>query len=197
MPSTFTSVNTFEGSERDWPMKLGMLDWDDTRIVFTKRELINFLKYTGTSVDPNFNNISKLPRYATFGKMEGDASPGDTGASGGGAASGTSGDNFVPTRRVREAPGGKSNISFVDESEDALAAAPPKEGPKKSAVVAEEAQGLPPPTGVPTRRVRDPPGGKDSLKTLWGSAEDDEEEFRPTRRVRDQPGGKDNISNIF
>ncbi|KAG8786243.1 hypothetical protein FRC15_011814 [Serendipita sp. 397] len=180
-------------------------------------------RYTGTSVDPNFNNISKLPSafatasqliflhitsliafvssicigYATFGKMEGDASPGDTGASGGGAASGTSGDNFVPTRRVREAPGGKSNISFVDESEDALAAAPPKEGPKKSAVVAEEAQGLPPPTGVPTRRVRDPPGGKDSLKTLWGSAEDDEEEFRPTRRVRDQPGGKDNISNIF
>jgi hypothetical protein len=25
-------------------MCLGMLDWDDTRIVFTKRELLNFLK---------------------------------------------------------------------------------------------------------------------------------------------------------
>ena len=57
----------------------GMLDWDNTNIVFTKRSLIEFLKfvflsanasnsdddsdrYTGTTVDTNFSNISKLPR---------------------------------------------------------------------------------------------------------------------------------------
>ena len=57
-----------------------MLDWDSTSIVFTKRSLIEFLKqvsltseplhvgltsngrYTGTTVDPNFTNIQKLPR---------------------------------------------------------------------------------------------------------------------------------------
>jgi hypothetical protein len=31
------------------------------------------------------------------------------------------------------------------------------------------------------RRVREAPGGKDSISTLWGS-EDAEESFRPTRR---------------
>lgn len=92
----------------------GMMDWDDTSIVFTKRSLIQFLKYafstlalaslanlfwryTGTTVDTNFQNISKLPslsfcalislwgtdnylyyarisEYATFGKISGGGS---------------------------------------------------------------------------------------------------------------------------
>ncbi|CCA73606.1 hypothetical protein PIIN_07559 [Serendipita indica DSM 11827] len=190
--STFTPVNTFEGSEKDWPMKLGMLDWDDTRIVFTKRELINFLKYTGTSVDPNFNNISKLPRYAAFGKLDGSADATNDGRGGASAASGTgAGSDFVPTRRVREAPGGKSNISFVDESEDALAAAPPP----KVATRTEDPVGLPDNNAVPSRRVRDPPGGKDSLKNFWDAAPEDE--FVPTRRVRERPGGQDSINDIF
>jgi hypothetical protein len=47
--------------ERDWPSNIGMLDWDNTNIVFTKRSLIEFLKYTGTTVDTNFSNIAKLP----------------------------------------------------------------------------------------------------------------------------------------
>jgi hypothetical protein len=44
----------------------------------------------------------------------------------------------------------------------------------------EEPMGLPGSNAVPSRRVRDPPGGKDSLKSLWD--EPVEEEFRPTRR---------------
>ena len=57
----------------------GMLDWDSTGVLFTKRSLIEFLKlvlsygkfnhlnigsyrYTGVTVDPNFTNIGKLPR---------------------------------------------------------------------------------------------------------------------------------------
>ena len=60
----------------------GMLDWDNTNIVFTKRSLIEFLKYamlmdhhasfanllwryTGTTVDTNFQNVSKLPRLSS------------------------------------------------------------------------------------------------------------------------------------
>ena len=48
----------------------------------------------------------------------------DTLGAGGGSSSVSS--DFVPTRRVREAPGGKSSISFYDEEEqdDALASAP-------------------------------------------------------------------------
>lgn len=105
----------------------------------------------GTSVDPNFNNISKLPstslssllfsflgdwfifsEYAKFGRLGGNApqsagenAPGtnEVGGDGGGSSS-TSG--FVPTRRVREAPGGNSSISFYDDGrDDALTAAPP------------------------------------------------------------------------
>lgn len=65
-----------------------MMDWDNTRVVFTKRTLIEFLRYvpsrarasnhavplltskfafavgfryTGTTVDTNFSNIQKLP----------------------------------------------------------------------------------------------------------------------------------------
>ncbi|PVG02334.1 hypothetical protein CPB86DRAFT_780758 [Serendipita vermifera] len=172
-----------------------MLDWDDTRIVFTKRELLNFLKYMGTSVDPNYNNISKLPRYANFYKVTAGANTGAADTSIGSSAGGndSSASNFVPTRRVREAPGGKSSINFYDDSqEDALAAAPAKTVEQQPAPkITEEPQGLPQPTGVPTRRVRDPPGGKDSLKSLWDAPE--EEEFKPTRRVRDNPGGEDHI----
>lgn len=62
-----------------------MMDWDNTRIVFTKRSLIEFLRcvcryvwrllllreaslysYTGTTVDTNFSNIQKLP--STFSR---------------------------------------------------------------------------------------------------------------------------------
>lgn len=56
---------------------LGLLGWDDTKIVFTKRTLLEFLRYvapfslsksdtwhkryTGTSVDTNMSTIAKLP----------------------------------------------------------------------------------------------------------------------------------------
>ncbi|KIM28698.1 hypothetical protein M408DRAFT_131385 [Serendipita vermifera MAFF 305830] len=202
--ATFTPVSTFEGSERDWSMHLGMLDWDDTRIVFTKRELLEFLKYTGTSVDPNYNNISKLPRYCKFAKVDGNfPKAGEETAAGENRSLAS---DFVPTRRVRDPPGGKTSISFTDDDpDDALAAAPTKsnEAPVSSSTSGQanlteepaESQGLPQPTGVPTRRVREPPGGKDSLKSFWDPAP--EEEFRPTRRVREQPGGQDNIGNFY
>lgn len=58
--SSFTPSNTFDTPEKDWQANLGerstslsfkslndisgMLDWDSTKIVFTKRQLIEFLK---------------------------------------------------------------------------------------------------------------------------------------------------------
>jgi hypothetical protein len=43
--STFTETSPVNmSSERDWANNLGMLDWDSTSIVFTKRSLMEFLK---------------------------------------------------------------------------------------------------------------------------------------------------------
>lgn len=65
--------------------------------------------------------------YATFGKIQGKPSGTGSGGAGGATSPDSSAQaNFVPTRRVREAPGGKSSIAFYDDArEDALAAAPP------------------------------------------------------------------------
>lgn len=219
MTSTFTPSTVVDhAKEKEWQAALGMLDWDSTSIVFTKRSLIEFLKYTGTTVDTNLNNIAKLPRYAKFGKI---SEP--TGASSEASAdadnsieastSTTSSGGFRPTRRVREPPGGAhSNIFGGDEDEgDALANAPPRpeiqrNEPARAQVPAaqpeeeEEEQGLALPSAMkPTRRVRETPGGKDHLSNFWGGEEETSQNqgFRPTRRVRDAPGGRDSISGIF
>jgi hypothetical protein len=68
--------------------------------------------------------------YANFYKVGAPVKQADTsvdssaGVEGGSASTG----DFVPTRRVREAPGGKSSIAFYDDDvqDDALAAAPAK-----------------------------------------------------------------------
>ncbi|KAG6833191.1 hypothetical protein H0H87_010254 [Tephrocybe sp. NHM501043] len=171
-----------------------MLDWDSTNIVFTKRTLIEFLKYTGTTVDPNFTNIAKLPRYAKFGKITEDPSPlsatGDANQVSG-VPSSTSGavDDFKPTRRVRTVPGGPHSDIFGGEVEDdALASAPPRqlvhEDSPATSITAEtlDEDGLDFGNGFkPSRRVRTTPGGPSSMANLWDAAEP--EEFKPTRRL--------------
>ncbi|KAJ7135006.1 hypothetical protein C8R43DRAFT_1021860 [Mycena crocata] len=216
--SSFTPTSPVNMSnERDWAANLGMMDWDATSIVFTKRSLMEFLKYTGTTVDTNFANIQKLPRYAKFGKI-GDGAVAATAISAGPTAStvasgsaAASPSDFKPTRRVRELPGGpRTNIFGDDDVPDALSMAPPKaENSVASATVdapaavsskvedpaeAETNESNVAGTGIkPSRRVREAPGGKSSLHNIWGS--DEPEEFKPTRRVRQAPGG--GTSGIF
>jgi len=190
-----------------------MLDWDNTRIVFTKRTLIEFLKYTGTTVDPNFTNISKLPRYAKFGKISVNTDQESSSATPS-AADTTSGqeqdDQFKPTRRVRQAPGGPTSNLFGQEEEDdgALSSAPARSSAKaiSGSSLPGASTGEPQDTGKgmawdpaeasgefkPTRKVRERPGGKDSF---WDRPEDDA--FKPTRKVRERPGGKDSIGGLF
>ncbi|PFH46358.1 hypothetical protein AMATHDRAFT_70080 [Amanita thiersii Skay4041] len=183
-----------------------MLDWDSTSIVFTKRSLLEFLKYTGTTVDTNFNNISKLPRYAKFGKLSDIAEDLNS------MSNSTSQDSqkdvsFKPSRRVRADPGGPTHDIFAhDEGEDALSLAPskPNDGymqnerqlqltPDQMGAVNQEATSF-----KPSRRVRTNPGGDSSLGDLWGGGEvHTSADFKPTRRVRQGPGGQDHISDIF
>ncbi|KAF5331020.1 hypothetical protein D9619_005728 [Psilocybe cf. subviscida] len=209
MSSTFTPSDIVDMSkERDWPANLGMLDWDNTSIVFTKRSLIEFLKYTGTTVDTNFSNISKLPRYAKFGKLSepsADAATSSSAQDQTSSSTGGAGDGFIPTRRVRTVPGGpQTDIFGQDDEGDALSMAPPKPNTSDAQSTAAASNTNQDPSfnpfvntgGKPTRRVRENPGGKDSLANFW-DAEEDPAEFKPTRRVREGPGGQDNINNIF
>ncbi|KJA27251.1 hypothetical protein HYPSUDRAFT_180224 [Hypholoma sublateritium FD-334 SS-4] len=208
MTSAFTPSTVIDMSkERDWPASLGMLDWDNTNIVFTKRSLIEFLKYTGTTVDTNFSNISKLPRYAKFGKLtdslgiEAEVEVTGPGSTETGA--------FVPSRRVRTAPGGPHTDIFAEGDEgDALASAPMRGDAAQDIPVSkaqpvaaqqfetQDESGIAFPSSIkPTRRVRENPGGNSSLANFWDSEE--ATDFKPTRRVRQGPGGHDSINDIF
>ncbi|KAJ3723496.1 hypothetical protein DFJ43DRAFT_1092061 [Lentinula guzmanii] len=210
MSATYTPSDVIDMSkEKEWAAALGMLDWDSTSIVFTKRSLIEFLKYTGTTVDTNFGNIQKLPRWAKFGKISSEMSPSDSNMSVTASTSSTTSEEFKPSRRVRQAPGGgHTDIFGGDDEDDALSQAPPKETEgteitTSPAMTQEQAQyeedhsGINFPSQVkPSRRVRTVPGGNSSLSNFWDS-NDQQEEFKPTRRVRQGPGGQDNISGLF
>jgi len=63
MTSSFTPLKGFgAGDEQDWAANLGALSWDDSSIVFTKRDLIEFLRRVGVTVDPNWKNVKEIPR---------------------------------------------------------------------------------------------------------------------------------------
>ncbi|KAI6006025.1 hypothetical protein EDD15DRAFT_701463 [Pisolithus albus] len=162
--------------EKDWPLNLGMLDWDSTKIVFTKRSLVEFLKYAGVTVDPGFTNIQKLPRYAKFGKLTAE----EVGVAGAEETSPPAVIETTPNRRLLAE-------EFTD---DALSTAPPRpslgdagdDGVKPVSTVEGNVD-----TGNfrPTR-----------VATIF-SDDDTRQDFVPTRRVRERPGGQDNIEGLF
>ncbi|KAG9318381.1 hypothetical protein JVU11DRAFT_472 [Chiua virens] len=171
MSSTFTPSKAIDTSkEKDWPMHLGMLDWDNSKIVFTKRSLLEFLKYTGVTVDPGFTNIQKLPRYAQFGNMVADSASEEISAE---------------LTNIPVQPAGIQQLFEEEVTDDALATAP------QPSPTAESSGG----GFKPTRRVRTIPGGTDSIGSIFSHG--DSEQFVPTRRVRQRPGGEDNIEGLF
>ncbi|KAG7092218.1 hypothetical protein E1B28_008585 [Marasmius oreades] len=227
MSLTFTPSNAIDMSkEKEWAASLGMLDWDATRIVFTKRSLIEFLRITGTTVDPNFSNISKLPsmlwsqridtilikltEFATFGKLSEDAQTSVAAAN----VSGNS-DAFKPTRRVRDVPGGKHTDIFGEHFQneaDALANAPPKDILNK--IKESEFPASPPiPQSVTTTTENEEESGFNfssqsvpsrrvrtnpgGNSTMGNLWDPVQEEFKPTRRVRQGPGGTDQVGSLF
>ncbi|KAJ7752124.1 hypothetical protein B0H16DRAFT_1547456 [Mycena metata] len=200
--SSFTTTSPINMSnERDWAANLGMLDWDATSIVFTKRSLLEFLKYTGTTVDTNFGNIQKLPRYATFGKIgnapsasvaaEVPATPSLSVAS---AGSPSPAADFKPTRRVRELPGGpRTNIFGDDDVLDALSAAPSKSAAMEH-VVSEAASPSPAAAAAAPVEASVIANEKDKDE---GNISTGGTGFKPSRRVREAPGGNSTLSSIW
>ncbi|KAK7020409.1 hypothetical protein R3P38DRAFT_2968836 [Favolaschia claudopus] len=212
--ASFTPTSPIDmASERDWANNLGMLDWDSTSIVFTKRSLLDFLKTIDVTVDTNFQNISKLPRYAKFGKISdadglssttpSKATPAPATASEPASTSSPNNSNsdFKPSRRVRDPPGGPRTNIFADADEDAPDALSSAPAQLKAALPdatdptsATDAPSQATPEGPkPSRRVREAPGGNSTLGRIWGN--DEVEEFKPTRRVRQVPGG--NVTGLF
>ncbi|GBE82599.1 hypothetical protein SCP_0409830 [Sparassis crispa] len=214
--SGFTPSSVVDMSnERDWPANLGMLDWDTTQIVFTKRSLLEFMKYAGVTVDPNFTNIQKLPRFAHFGTAV--ASGVNSGQSSSNVDQPSSNETtpavlnsnaFRPSRKVREVPGGAHTNIFGTDDNDALATAPLRGGAKPTEAHSEPVAEHPAVTeqkspdsdkaeeistsntGSKSRRT------KSGVASLW-DAPDPADQFRPSRRVREMPGGKDSISGLF
>ncbi|TDL27194.1 hypothetical protein BD410DRAFT_782269 [Rickenella mellea] len=209
-----TSTQSFERTdaidmtkEKDWSHQLGLMDWDSTRIVFTKRSLVEFLKYTGVTIDTNYTNISKLPRYAQFGKLVVEDPLAPPASEDKNFYAGTCNEEPArPSRRVRTAPGGSTSNIFgeAEFGDDALSSAPRQNrlpdiglelvtGPDEFVTEEESTMGN---NFKPSRRVRTGPGGKDSLADLW-SEEPPVAEFKPTRKVRQAPGGQDNLAGIL
>ncbi|XP_006458415.1 hypothetical protein AGABI2DRAFT_183454 [Agaricus bisporus var. bisporus H97] len=191
MSATFTPSNAIDMSnERTWPADLGMLDWDSTNIVFTKRSLIEFLKYTGITVDPNFGTIAKLPRYAKFGKISESA----------GSSAEQATDNVDPSSS-------HANIFGSDDNGDALSGAPPRQNnvelpQSASSTTTNDSNDATPPESLPqpqvrtSRRVRTTPGGVSTIGNIF-APEEDHDSFKPTRKVREGPGGQDHIGSLF
>ncbi|EPS99201.1 hypothetical protein FOMPIDRAFT_1050935 [Fomitopsis schrenkii] len=202
MSSTFTPSSAIDPEkERDWAANLGMLDWDKTQIVFSKRTLLEFLKYAGVTVDPNFTNIQKLPRYARFGTLSGEVeAPAEASAEAEpvGQAIAQADNAYRPSRRVRTAPGGGHTDIFGSSADDALAGAPPRPDPSPgvaSPVVTVETIPRPAEDGATEARPRGQRNKSSGISGLWDEPE--KSEFKPTRRVREIPGGKDSISSLF
>ncbi|KAI6167119.1 hypothetical protein EDD17DRAFT_1109260 [Pisolithus thermaeus] len=179
MSSTFTPSRDVDMTkEKDWPLNLGMLDWDSTSIVFTKRSLVEFLKYAGVTVDPGFTNIQKLPRYAKFGKLTAEE-PESAGV-----------EETTPPAVTEANP--NRRLLAEEFTDDALYAL--KRLGENFHMV--EPFLFKPGDSKPSRRVRTHPGGSSSIADIF-SNDDAREQFVPTRKVRERPGGKDNIEGLF
>ncbi|CAH7684453.1 hypothetical protein BY996DRAFT_8214507 [Phakopsora pachyrhizi] len=112
----FTPVSSFSSNERDWQAEIGMLPWN-TSIVFTKESLVRFLKQVEVEVDTNMTQLKKLPKYASFGTLsDGEATvstvpsqSNTTSVAPSNVHLDSTNTAFIPTRKVREQPGGGSS----------------------------------------------------------------------------------------
>lgn len=113
------NFNRENSNPKDWAYHLGCLP-QKHHIVFTKEDLVLYLKQHNISVGPNFTELSRLPKYATIGKLTlSEDSSEDPSASAPQSVQQSessdskvvytsSGDVFRPSRKVRQLPGGGS-----------------------------------------------------------------------------------------
>ncbi|GAA93391.1 uncharacterized protein L969DRAFT_104829 [Mixia osmundae IAM 14324] len=187
--STFTQ-RAIDSNEKNWQSEVGCLPYE-TSVVFTKASLVDFLKHIGIEVDPNASVLKKLPRYAKFGDLvagsavteasssssaeTGNGSqakavqaPDNTTSNGTTLLNGAAGvPDFVPTRKVRELTGGGSAqiASLFSGGADERPIRPARvvgaNAAETPGYVSESSNGF-----IPTRKVRERPGGNSSMGAL-------------------------------
>ncbi|PLW07236.1 hypothetical protein PCANC_17157 [Puccinia coronata f. sp. avenae] len=197
MSQTFTPAAKFSTNERDWQAEIGMLPWT-TSIVFSKESLVRFLKTLDLEVDPNMSQLKKLPKFATCGVLsEGESNlvqPPALAAPAPSDAQAAQSDlpAFIPTRKVREQPGGGSaqiaSLLGGDRQSDAMNWVPPPIAQQATshAAAAPSAPGLPEQV-VPTAEEDDAP----RVMMPDGSR------FIPSRKVREPVGGHSSMADIL
>ncbi|WVQ69844.1 uncharacterized protein L199_008065 [Kwoniella botswanensis] len=197
--STFTPIHPFEmDAPKTWGGTIGMMNWDNDKIVFSKRSLLEFLKSAGVTVNQNFSEIQKLPKYATFGRFSkaatdaavADLVEAEIGDPTTEASSLPSNRTTVPrpSRKVRDPPGGKQSIQLFGEEyeeEDALSLAPPRDGGDGVDVEVERLEKL----RVHAEPVRDGGAHIEEEENRTERVSNPAHGFRPTRKVREGPGG--------
>ncbi|WWC69232.1 uncharacterized protein I206_103169 [Kwoniella pini CBS 10737] len=198
-PSTFTPIHPFEmDAPKTWGGTIGMMNWDNDKIVFSKRSLLEFLKSAGVTVNQNFSEIQKLPKYATFGTF----SQAATDAAVADLVEAEIGDPTTdssslphnrttvprPSRKVRDPPGGKQSIQLFGEEyeeEDALSLAPPRDGGNGVDVEVERLERM----RVHAEPVVDNGAHIEDDNNKSERVSNPAHDFRPTRKVREGPGG--------
>ncbi|MBW0523354.1 hypothetical protein O181_063069 [Austropuccinia psidii MF-1] len=191
MSQTFTPRAPFSTNERHWKEEVGLLPWS-TSIVFTKESLVMFLKQLDIDVDMNMGKLKNLPKYATVGTLSDGTTPAEPIKPSSSfvtqpipeAQVKPATPDFVPTRRVREQPGGGSaqiaallvgetwDDSPVSRKLTPAPVTPAHSNHTDSPIPPSEIQQAPVvlmPDGsrfIPTRKVREPTGGHSSMASI-------------------------------
>ncbi|ORX33796.1 hypothetical protein BD324DRAFT_638618 [Kockovaella imperatae] len=139
--TTFEPIHPFDMSDpKSWAKTIGMMNWDNDKIVFSKRSLLEFLKACDLTVNTNFTEIQKLPKFATFGRLNKEATDAAVADLVEAEIADPTTDSSVhpskstvprTTRKVTEPPGGRGSFRLAPqeyEETDALSLAPPRDG---------------------------------------------------------------------
>ncbi|CCF50794.1 hypothetical protein NDA11_003369 [Ustilago hordei] len=142
---------------KDWAYHLGCLP-QEHHIVFTKQDFVVFLKQHNVHVGPNFTELSKLPKYATIGKL-------------------TVSDGAGPSSAASAPPVAQQQPSRTQQS---LENTPAQTEEDANVVYTSSGEVF-----RPSRKVRQLPGGGSAQVTaLFGSgAEEEEQAPTPARRA--------------
>ncbi|OWZ63464.1 hypothetical protein AYX14_00402 [Cryptococcus neoformans] len=179
----------------------GMLNWDSDKIVFSKRSLLEFLKSAGVTVNQNFSEIQKLPKYATFGKFSQaatDAAVADLVEAE--IADPTTESAIPPSKSTVPRNAKEDNFRLFGEEyeeQDALSLAPPRDGGEGVDVEIERLERM------KVHVEQEQEGGakiedvKDDDKEKKDRISNPPPGFKPTRKVTQAPGGKSSVGSIL
>ncbi|WVO14043.1 hypothetical protein L204_101668 [Cryptococcus depauperatus] len=196
--STFTPIHPFDmENPKTWSSTIGMMNWDTDKIIFTKRSLLEFLKSAGVTVNQNFTEIQKLPKYATFGKFSKAATDAAVADLVEAEIADPTHESSVPPSKSTVPRGEKDTNARLFgqakeyEEQDALSFAPPRDGDGvdidveklerlKVHIIHEKESGATIKDAEEANKASNPPPG-----------------FKPTRKVTQVPGGKSSVGSIL